>query len=266
MFEILINIDQMTDDCAATRVGLGMARKYAAFVTGLHIVQVYASVMAVPEALALQGDEESFARAHAVWWENQCKRFGVESAWEVSRGLYAPLLAKRSRLADITVARMPVDAPDAPIGFDNITRTLFSDASAMLLVPDTWQGEAAFENVLVAWNGSAEAVRAIKAALPLLKSARTVRIMNGEHEGIAGLAPPCLPLRTWLSRQGVGFHWLPFCERAHAGRQMLEDAKTMHSDLLVMGAWGRPRLSELLLGGATRHVLEKAQLPVLLAH
>ncbi len=266
MLEILINVDRMIDGCPAICTGLSIAGKHSAFVTGLHIVAAYSSVMAMPEALALQEEEESCACARNAWWKALCKQFGVEGAWEVTRGVYVPTLAKRSRLADVTVARIPVTAPDSPIGFDNVTRTLFSDASAMLLVPDSWQGKAIPENILVAWNGSAEAARSIKAALPLLKAAKTVRIMNGEREGIVGLAPPSLPIREWLSRQDVEFEWFPFHETTHAGRELLEDALSMQADLVVMGAWGRSRLSELILGGVTRHVLENAQLPVLLAH
>ena len=53
---------------------------------------------------------------------------------------------------------------------------------------------------------------------------------------------------------------------AKAGEALLNQAYAMHADLLVMGAWGHSRMTELILGGTTRHVLEHAQLPVLMAH
>lgn len=266
MPDLIINVDRMVDDLPAICVGMAIAKRQQAFVTGLHVVAVYSSVMAMPDALALQDEEEKAALARSTWWQTLCQHAGVSGSWEVMRGLYVPILAKRSRIADLLVAQLPTDTPNSPIGFDEITRTLFSHASPMLLVPDTWEGAAQPERVLIAWNGSAEATSAIKAALPLLRMAKAIRVLNGERNGFAGLAPPPLPLREWLSRHGLEVEWLPFNGAGDAGNALLDDARSMRADLLVMGAWGRSRISELVLGGATRHVLENARLPLLLAH
>jgi nucleotide-binding universal stress UspA family protein len=75
-----------------------------------------------------------------------------------------------------------------------------------------------------------------------------------------------LPLRAWLARQGVTVEWERFDDSPHTGKALLDEARAMDADLLVMGAWGRSRLSELVLGGATRHVLDHTHLPVLMAH
>jgi nucleotide-binding universal stress UspA family protein len=75
-----------------------------------------------------------------------------------------------------------------------------------------------------------------------------------------------LPLRAWLERHGVTVEWQRFDGGGHTGRALLEAARTMDANLLVMGAWGRSRLSELALGGATRYVLDHTHLPLLMAH
>jgi Universal stress protein UspA and related nucleotide-binding proteins len=266
MLDLLINVEQMRDDSPAVVLGMAIARSQQAFVTGLHVVAVYPPVMVMPETIALLDDQERGAHVRDAWWRGLCDRHGVDGAWEVIRGIYVPVVAKRSRLADFIVTELPVDAPDAPIGFDNITRILFGDAAPMLLVPDRWQGSTPPQRVLVAWHGSGEAIGAIKAALPLLRKATAVRVVDGEREGLPGLVPPPLPLRDWLTRQGVVVDWRPFNASADAGKSLLREAREMNADLLVMGAWGRSRLSELILGGATRHVLENTHLPVLLAH
>lgn len=265
MLDLLINVDRMQDESPAVRLGLAIASSQGAFVTGLHVVTVYPPVMAVADVIELVDDEEREARSRDVWWRGLCDRHGVSGAWEVIRGIYVPVLAKRSRLTDFVVTELPVDAPDAPIGFDNITRTLFADASPMLLVPDRWKGATAPQRILIAWNGSGEAAEAIKAALPLLRKAVQVRVLDGERENLPGLVPPPLPLRDWLARQGVNVEWEPF-DAEGAGKSLLHAARAMEADLLVMGAWGRSRLSELILGGATRHVLENTHLPLLLSH
>jgi nucleotide-binding universal stress UspA family protein len=266
VLELIINADVMDESASAIRLGLAVAGRLANFVIGLHVVPMYSSVMAIPEALACQDADEQAALLHHAWWKGLCEGAGVQGAWEVIRGLYVPVLAKRSRLADLVITQWPLAAPEAPVGLDDVTRALFSKAAPLLLVPDRWQHAEIPRHVLIAWNGSAEATRAVKAALPLLRAACSVRVLNGEREGLAGLTPPSLPLREWLVRHGVNAQWHPFDTRVDIGRQLLEQAAAMECDLLVMGAWGRSRISELVLGGATRHVLEKAQIPVLMAH
>lgn len=266
MSELIVNVDQMEEQAPCVRLGLAIAGQLKAFVTGIHVVAVYPPIMTIPEAMAMLDTEERAAQAHSGWWQTQCEKFGVSGAWEVIRGSYVPILAKRSRLAQFMVTTLPVNDPDSPIGFDNITRTLFGDASPMLLVPDTWEGVTAPKRVLIAWDGSGEAADAVKAALPLLQSAEWVRVLDGERTGLPGLAPPALPLREWLTRQGVTVQWELFDAPANVGKAFLDEALAGDADLLVMGAWGRSRISELMLGGATRHVLEHTHLPLLMAH
>jgi len=266
MLDLIVNLDQIGDDTPAVRVGMAIAKRQAAFVTGLHVVPAYPPIMVTPEAMARLDTEELQARARSTWWHALCQRHDVKGAWEVVRGSYVPVLAKRSRLADFVITGLPVQAPDSPIGFDNITRTLFADAAPMLLVPDTWQGSTQPERVLIAWNGSGEAADAIRTALPLLRMASAVRVLDGEIDGLPGVAPRPLPLREWLSRQGVEAQWQAFDAGSGVGSALLDSARSMDADLLVMGAWGHSRISELILGGATRQVLEQTHLPLLLAH
>lgn len=266
MLDLIINLDRLEEDTPAGMVGLATARRLGAFATGIHVVAVYPPVMAMPEALAMLDTEERSAQTFAAQWGALCSQHGVQGEWEVIRGAYVPILAKRSRLAQFIVTELPVRNPDAPIGFDNITRTLFDDASPMLLVPETWRGHTSPDRVLVAWNGSGEAAGAVKAALPLLKRAGKVLVLDGERTGLPGLSPPPLPLRAWLERHGVTVEWQRFDKGANVGRALLEAARDFEAELLVMGAWGRSRLSELALGGATRHVLDHAHLPLLMAH
>ena len=267
MLDLIINADQLRDDAPVVRLGLSIAARNAAFVTGVQIVASYPPIMMSPAAAGLIESHEREARARSIWWHELCDRRDLRGEWEVLCGDPVMVLAKRSRLADFIVSALPVDAPDAPIGFDNITRTLFADASPMLLVPDSWAGSASPDSILIAWNGSGEAADAIRAALPLLRSARSVRVLDGEIDGLPGVSPPPLPLRQWLSRHGVEVQWQQFNPSGQeAGKALLQEARDMGADLLVMGAWGRSRLSELVLGGATRHVLEHTHLPLLLAH
>ena len=129
----------------------------------------------------------------------------------------------------------------------------------VLMVPPGVSGVIG-RTVLVAWNGKREAARAAHDALPFLQGAERVELCAiGEGAG-AGLDDAAGMLR----RHGVPVQ----AERLaggdlHAGEMLLAQAVAHRADLLVMGAYGHSRLRELVIGGATRHVLHHATLPVL---
>lgn len=121
---------------------------------------------------------------------------------------------------------------------------------------------------LLGWDGSAEAARAIGAALPLLRRGglATLAIINAERGGAEHGLLPGVDMACYLARHGIALEVVQRSTSADAGSALLELAAERESDLLVMGAYGHGRLRELALGGATRTVLRDMALPVLLAH
>lgn len=267
MFELLVNVENMRDDDPAVQVGMALASRHKAFVTGLNIVEVFPSTMAMPDVAAVLQLEEEEAKARQPWWMEKCRKNGLEGAWEVIRGVYVPVLACRSCMADITVSRFPDGKATLRSGMDYITRALFSSASPMLLIPPDYQEPIRLERILVAWNSTQESMRALRASVPFLLDAEMVCMVDGSTNGLPGITPPPLPVRDWLGRQGVSLQAVrEFPAATCVGDALLEEAHAMDADLLVMGAWGHSRINELILGGTTRHVLEHAKLPVLFAH
>ncbi|MFC5525449.1 universal stress protein [Rhodanobacter ginsengisoli] len=265
MLDLIVNAGRTEPDSPTLRGALALARRQQAFLTGLELVTVYPSLLAVPDAIALLAEAEKEARGRRDWWLGLCREAGIAGDWEVIRGIHVEALAKRSRLADFVIGELRISDPDAPAGLDEITRTLFADAAPMLLIPDVWHRELHIERVLIAWNGSAEAAHAVKAALPLLAQASVVHVLDGERAGLPGISPPPLPLRGWLRRHGIEAPWQPFPTEHDVGSALLDAALSFQADLLVMGAWGRSRIGELVLGGATRWLLGHATLPLFLA-
>lgn len=267
MFELLVNVENMRDDDPAVIAGMALASRHNAFVTGLNIVEVFPSTMVMPDVAAVLQLEEDEAKARNDWWMEKCRKNSVEGAWEVIRGVYVPVLARRSCMADITVSRLPGGETMLPSSMDYVTRALFSSASPMLLVPSSCKDPVRFERILVAWNSTQESMRALRASLPFLHNAAMVCLVDGSTNELPGIAPPPLPVRDWLKRQGVALQTVrEFPAATRVGEALLEHAYAMHVDLLVMGAWGHSRINELILGGTTRHVLDHAKVPVLLAH
>lgn len=268
MFELLINVENLRDDDAALQAGLALAKGYGAYATGLNIIEVYPSTMAMPDVAQVLQSEEEEAKARDAWWTEKCRSQGVDGAWEVIRGMYVPVLARRSCMADITVSRLSNGNDALAGGLDHISRALLASGSPMLLVPPSIkQPTGKFERILVAWNSTEECMHAVRAALPFLRDAATVCLLDGAINELPGVAPPLLPVRDWLQRHGVTVSAVRnFPTGSRVGEALLEQAYAMHADLLVMGAWGHSRVNEWVMGGTTRYVLRHAKLPVLVAH
>ncbi|APA68683.1 universal stress protein [Janthinobacterium sp. 1_2014MBL_MicDiv] len=123
---------------------------------------------------------------------------------------------------------------------------------------------------LLAWNGSAEALRAITDALPLLRRAQqvTLAVVNSHAQPAAHGEQPGADLALYLARHGVNVDVLQHDTPPgqDVGAALLAMAAQRRCDLLVMGCYGHMRLRETLLGGVTRTVLQEMTLPVLVSH
>lgn len=148
----------------------------------------------------------------------------------------------------------------------------------LLVLPRTWapaaaSGEPAFGRILVGWNASPEAARAVRLALPFLVRARDVDVVIGVHaDADAGANADAdrgldgIDVGTFLARHGVRTDIRQRRVHGDVGDALLDAAAERKSDLLVMGCYGHSRFREILLGGASRTVLRHQNLPVLLAH
>ncbi len=172
----------------------------------------------------------------------------------------------RTLHADLIVASHPKPA-DLPAGW-SAERLLLSTGIPVLLVPDGWNGETIGANVLIAWNRSREARRAVADAMPFIDNAANVTILtidsdpDPEDEG----GDPGSNLLQRLARQGVK---ATVAEVASEGRPVaeaiLDEAAARTADLLVMGAYSHPRVAEILFGGVTRSLMAQTHLPLLMS-
>lgn len=138
----------------------------------------------------------------------------------------------------------------------------------MLLVPSKGMISSIGNRVLVAWNGSTQAARAISQALPVLRNASKVVVgivdpfIGDDDHG----EEPGAEIALYLTRHGVHAEVMRQASEGEAGTALLDMTRSVQADLLVMGAYGHARLREIMLGGATRTVLNTMTLPVLLSH
>jgi len=179
-------------------------------------------------------------------------------------------LVGRSLCADLLIVAQPDPLwPDHARARNQLEQVILHSVAPTLVLPCAGQFTDIGANVLVAWNGSPEAARAVVGAMPLLQRARKVNLVRCDTpidaERADDLALLTLP-GDWLRRHGVHVDaWIEATE-IDVGNALLSRAADLGADMLVMGAWGHPRWTERMLGGATRTLLASMTVPVLMAH
>jgi nucleotide-binding universal stress UspA family protein len=190
---------------------------------------------------------------------------GLTTEWLDVTGREEEVVARRGRLADLLVIGRP-EADDEIPSLMMLNAALMESGRALLLVPAGEPAEGFARSVVIAWNGSAEAARAVTCAMPLLTTADTVTILSVAENERTGAAPAA-ELAGYLAWHGVSA--TPRVVHApgkHAGDELLREAAAVGGDLLVMGAYTHSRLRQMILGGVTRHVLHHAAIPCLMSH
>ncbi|WP_166298276.1 MULTISPECIES: universal stress protein [Bradyrhizobium] len=173
------------------------------------------------------------------------------------------LLVEYARLRDLTI--VPV-----PESYDQwyAEAIIFGSGRPTLVVPEAPSSKAvALNRVLVAWDFSRAAARAVSDAIPILEKAREVCILTVTNEKAISSRRSSSELAKNLSRHGIDV----IVEEVNAAKRTIGDVlaaqiESSRADLLVMGAYGHSRFREFILGGATRSILTKPPIPVLFSH
>jgi nucleotide-binding universal stress UspA family protein len=143
---------------------------------------------------------------------------------------------------------------------------LLSTGKPALVLPAVGEFSQVPGDVLIGWNATAQAARAVGAALPWLIAARRVHVLESNDQA-SQRALGDLDIAQYLQRHGIAPVMHSHRTRqADAGQALLAWASDVSADLLVMGCYGHSRAREFVLGGATRDVLSALPLPVLMVH
>lgn len=175
------------------------------------------------------------------------------------------LLAYASNWHDALVLPLDAASEDPWVAPGGVARVMLAVDCPCIVLPRAAQPVFPVDTIAVAWNGSPEAIRALHASAPLLASARRIAMLMGRPKTGPDLRP-AFALEAWLGRICARVEYHTLDEDAQDGAGILRSAAGCNAGLLVMGAYGRSRAAEWLLGGVTRHVLEHATLPLLMRH
>jgi nucleotide-binding universal stress UspA family protein len=156
----------------------------------------------------------------------------------------------------------PATLPDFP------EYVVINSGRPVMIVPYAGQFDTVGKRVLVAWDASTSATRAVTAAIPLLKRADIVEVLvfNADDQGDAHGEQPGADIALYLARHNIRVNVVRQKSKIDIGNALLSAATDFASDLIVMGGYGHTRFREILLGGVTRTVLESMTVPVLMAH
>jgi nucleotide-binding universal stress UspA family protein len=183
---------------------------------------------------------------------------------EYMEGAGTDLAGVQSRRANLTILLQPRQAPSAPLRTAMFERILFESGRPVLLVPPTWRQKTLGRTILVAWDGSREATRAIADAQPLLTACDNVFLVTIDKDSRGGLA--ITDIAAHLRRLGLRCQ-----QRTVSGSDrdtstaLLEECAAVGADLIIMGGYGHSRLQEKLFGGVTQSLLATSPTPLLMS-
>jgi nucleotide-binding universal stress UspA family protein len=209
--------------------------------------------------------EQAAARAGALFQERM-RGTTARTEWRAVEGSVGMVTTVQARYADLTVLPQGMD-----LGFASADLARLPEEMALgvgrpvLVIPRYGSFPKVGGRVLVAWNGTREATRAVHDALPLLRRAEQVTVLSIDPDGERRL--PGADVSLHLTRHGVTVQAATITGADVAvGDILLSYAADHDIDLIVMGAYGHSRLREMVLGGATRTLLRHMTAPVLMSH
>lgn len=212
-------------------------------------------------------DATALAKAARSQMEATGLRWGVTEA-VCQLADIARFVATYARFADLVVLPRPY-GDDRGIELEpTVEGALFEGQCPVIVLPADGAPLKLPDTVAVGWNESAEALRAVRSALPLLKSAKKTHIVviDPPKHGPTR-SDPGGQLSHFLSRHGVHVEIDVLSKTMpRISDVMRRHAVDMAADMIVMGAYGHSRFREAILGGATRNMLETSEVPVFMAH
>ena len=279
MRTILIPTERRESMSSALQTALLLARRFDSYIEGFALQPGISQLLAVDmgasfatesfmqesieEAKKTKAMFESFMQEHSVPRSGEAAS-GLSFSWLDDAPEGEDIVGSYGRVFDLIVLSRP-DATSLGLHHRALESGLFESGRPILLSPASPPKQVA-TNVLIAWNGSTEQTRAIAFAMPLLQQAERVKVLTIPG-GAAVPGPSGEQLTRSLQRNGIPATPLTVeLDGRSTGETVLATAASEDCDLLIKGAYTQSRLRELIFGGATRHILANATLPVFLAH
>lgn len=272
-------------ECAvALSTAFDLGTHLGASISGCHIRPHRHSDIALPAELGSLTDPD--AAWESIWKSKKMNKGGVAAkslfakvaasndyaliksprttpgaVWLEKVGSPDKVLSIQGPVSDLVIVSRPA-SKGSKVAKMFLLAALMNSSRPVLILPQKGKPSMG-RHISIAWNQSAEAARAVAAAMPLLQLADQVNIITCGPE--TGLGPKSTQLANYLRFWGVNSKRIRASGKDDA-KALIKSYKDTHSDLLVMGAYSRSRLRQRVFGGVTDHMLNRANIPVLMLH
>jgi nucleotide-binding universal stress UspA family protein len=278
MMRILVPLEKDGPAGSILETAVMLARKFDSYVEG------FAVRTALTDLIELDGSSASLATEFAeenIKAERDARSFferfmqdrgisragtggGLSYGWLAEATEGDGFVGSYGRVFDLTVIGRP-NADPSGSRMAVLEVALFESGHPVLVAPPI-PGQKIGKNILIAWNCSSEQARATTFAMPILEQADQVTVLTVEG-GTAVPGPAGAELCRYLQSHGIPARSLSVgLDGRNTGEAILAHAGSLGCDLLIKGAYTQSRLRQMIFGGATRHILAHATLPVLMAH
>jgi len=254
-------------ECAAN-----VAADHDAHLAGLYVgydpLTGFAESQMPPDMLHLH--QENLAKAEdevKSKFDEMGRLAKVNTEWRTATEAQLSALILNARYADLVMMSGSASSSSDLIAHRYADNVVMAAGRPVMLFPDSYKWDKGFHRVMIAWDGSREATRAVHDALPVLYRADKVIVMEVADRDDVTSRDPASDIARHLARHGLN------TESAHSvktelsiGDQLLSAAVDYSADMLVAGAYGHSRLREYALGGVTRHLMMHLTVPMLFSH
>ncbi len=226
-------------------------------------VMTVAEREAADRAIGARAIFENFVVGRGTRLADRPSGDGVTASWHEDAGRDDEAIALHGRLVDLIVVSRPLKEAEVPTA-TVFEAALFESGQPLLVIPPDPPTRIG-RRIMIAWNGSPEATRAVTAGLPFLAEAEAVSVVSVVSWGEGPRSAEGVARR--LAWHGITADVTVVTEvSGTVGEQVLIEADRREADLIVMGAYTQSRLRQMILGGVTRHVLSTSTVPLLMAH
>jgi nucleotide-binding universal stress UspA family protein len=283
--DLLVYVDQTEGAHARMELGVDLAGRHGSRLTALFVREISSPQQELLRAaeLGLVSAEgldqlnatilasiDEAARRLRSSFETLARKHEVRFEWRTADGTSSVVVPQQARYADLCIVGQSEREKGAAVGYSFSEQLLFVTGRPVVFVPSDGRFATLGRHVLVAWNSSRAAARAVNDALPLIERAdrTTVLTVNSADYIESHGAPPATLLIEHLKRHSpsvdaVQLEKVPTGSIAEA---LQTQARNLGADIMVAGAFGHPKLWEKLLGGVTHDLLHHMRLPILMSH
>jgi nucleotide-binding universal stress UspA family protein len=277
MKTILVPTEQHELTSSILQTAVLLARKFDSYIEGFALfpamVEIYALDSEIPQPIEVKEHDAEMAKQARSLFEKFMNDHGVTRSKKTEATLSFDWLddvpdgdafvGSYGRIFDVVVSGRPGPGRGARPSMATIEAGLFEAGRPVLIAPPS-PPQRMGDTILIAWNCSTEQARTTALAMPLLQRASRVVVLTVQGGTVPG--PTGEQLARYLARNGVTSEPITVTSEGRStGEAILANAASQNCDLLIKGAYTQSRLRQMMFGGATRHILANATLPVLMA-